>query len=118
LREIHNKFYRLINKQVSQAANMNNGVKTPKVPESKPYDGTPNAEKFKRWLTTLLCWFRVNKYCGAALDGERVVYAVMYLEGTTLMWYDDNIDGIDHEQNTWSFKELVTGLLQQQGLIL
>jgi Aspartyl protease len=29
---------------------------------------------------------------------------------TPLTWYNDNIDGIDHERDMWSFKELVTGL--------
>jgi hypothetical protein len=98
LRAIHNKFYQLIDKQVSQAADTNNGVKTPKVLEPRPYDSAAHAEKFERWLTTLLHWFRVNKYCGAALNGEHMVYTAMYLEGTMLMWYDNNIDGIDHEQ--------------------
>jgi hypothetical protein len=60
LRAIHNEFYQLINKQVSQAADMNNGVKTPKVPEPKPYDGAAHAEKFERWSTILLHWFMLR----------------------------------------------------------
>jgi hypothetical protein len=34
----------------------------------------------------------------------------MYLKGTALTWYDDNIDSIDRQEKVWSFKYLVTGL--------
>jgi hypothetical protein len=69
-----------------------------------------DAEVFKRWLTTLLQWFRVNKYVGRAFDSKHIVFTAMYLKGTALMWYDDNIDGINHQEKEWSFKYVVTGL--------
>jgi hypothetical protein len=25
-------------------------------------------------------------------------------------WYDDNVDGIDHQKEVWSFKMVITGL--------
>jgi hypothetical protein len=34
----------------------------------------------------------------------------MYLEGTAATWYDNNVDGLDHQQDVWSFKLVITGL--------
>jgi hypothetical protein len=107
---IHQKYYLLIDKHLDQEAETSGGVKAPKVPEPQRYSGASDAETFERWLTTLLRWFWVNKYVGRAFNSEHVVFTAMYLEGTALMWYDDNIDGIDCQEKVWSFKYLVTGL--------
>jgi hypothetical protein len=80
------------------------------VPEPQRYSRASDAETFERWLTTLLRWFWVNKYVGRVFNSKRVVFMAMYLEGTALTWYDDNIDGIDHQEKVWSFKYLVMGL--------
>jgi hypothetical protein len=34
----------------------------------------------------------------------------MYLEGTAVTWYDDNVDGLDHQRDVWLFKLVITGL--------
>jgi hypothetical protein len=86
------------------------GVKTPKVPEPKAYRGKGDAEVFDKWLVGLLRWFQVNRYCGMEFDKERVVCTALYLEDTTITWYDDNVDGMDHQNDVWSFKMVITGL--------
>jgi hypothetical protein len=43
-------------------------------------------------------------------DREQVVCMVMYLEGTAVTWYNDNVNGIDHQQDVWSFKLVITRL--------
>jgi hypothetical protein len=47
---------------------------------------------------------------GRAFDSECIVFTAMYLEGTALTWYNDNVDGIHHQEKEWSFKYVVTGL--------
>jgi hypothetical protein len=61
----------------------------------------------------LLRWFRVNRYCGIEYNREQVVCTAMYLEDTAAMWYDVNVNGIDHQRNVWSFKLVITGLYDQ-----
>jgi len=34
----------------------------------------------------------------------------LFLQGATLRWYDDNIDGINHQKDVWSFKTVIAGL--------
>lgn len=34
----------------------------------------------------------------------------MYLEGTALLWFKDNVDGIYRGRISWTFKDVITGL--------
>jgi len=34
----------------------------------------------------------------------------LFLQGDTLCWYDDNVDGINYRKDVWSFKTIITGL--------
>lgn len=34
----------------------------------------------------------------------------LFLNSAALMQYDDNVDGLDHLKEMWSFKMVVTGL--------
>jgi hypothetical protein len=43
-------------------------MKTPRIPEPNMYNVEEDAEVFKGWLTSLLRWFCINKYCGMDLD--------------------------------------------------
>jgi hypothetical protein len=43
-------------------------------------------------------WLRVDKVCSSELDPEQIEYTGMYLEDTTLSWFEDNVDGIDDTQ--------------------
>jgi hypothetical protein len=110
LRAIHNKFHHIINEYLGDRIENLSGVKTPKVPEPKAYRGEGDAEVFDKWLVGLLRWFRVNRYCGMEFDKERVVCTALYLEDTTITWYDDNVDGMDHQNDVWSFKMVITRL--------
>jgi hypothetical protein len=65
---------------------------------------------YERWLSTLLRWLRVNKICRAEYDEECIVYISMYLEGDMLLWLNNNIDSFHHQQEYWTFKEVITGL--------
>ena len=44
------------------------------------------------------------------LEKDCIVCAALFLNSTALIWYDDNVDGLDHLKETWSFKTVVTGL--------
>jgi hypothetical protein len=110
LRAIHNKFHRIIDDYVGVMVENPGGIKTPKVPDPRKYSGEIDTEVFNRWLVGLLRWFRVNRYCGMEYDRERVVCMAMYLEGTAATWYDDNVNGLDHQRDVWSFKLVITGL--------
>jgi hypothetical protein len=43
-------------------------------------------------------------------DRKQVVCMALYLDGTAVTWYNDNVDGIDHQRDVWSFKLVITGL--------
>ena len=86
------------------------GVKPPKVAEPKAYDSEEDAGEFQRWLQSLLRWFRVNRYCGPEYNEDRVVCAPLFLQGSALTWYNNNVDVLDRPQKVWSFKTLITGL--------
>jgi hypothetical protein len=34
----------------------------------------------------------------------------MFLENTTLIWFEDNVDGAYRQRTSWTFKEVITGL--------
>jgi hypothetical protein len=113
LKAIHNKFHRIIDDYLGERVDNTNSVKTPKVPDPKTYQGEEDAEIFDRWLIGLLRWFRVNQYCGMELDKECIVCTALYLEDAAITWYDDNVDGIDHQKEVWSSKMVITGLYDQ-----
>ena len=52
----------------------------------------------------------MNHYCGSEFDEDHVVCTALFLQGQVLMWYSDNVDGMDHQKEVWSFKTLITGL--------
>jgi len=43
-------------------------------------------------------------------DEDRISCMALFLQGDALCWYDDNVDGINHRKDVWSFKTIVTGL--------
>lgn len=110
LRVIHEKYWLLIDRHVSQEVDTGSNVKVPRVPEPKAYNGEEDPEAFERWLTSLLHWFCINRYCGPALDGDCMACVPIFLQGSALTWFNDNIDGMDHQQVTWSFKTVVIRL--------
>jgi hypothetical protein len=110
LRMVHEKYHQLVSQHVGRRVTVSSRVKPPKVPEPKAYAGEEDVEVFERWLTSLLRWFRINRYGGPDLDEDRVVCTAMFLEGTALTWYNDNVDGGGHQLDRWSFETVVTGL--------
>ena len=108
---IHAKLHRTIDEKVSKPSETTvNSKNGPRVPTPPMYKGEEDTEKYEHWLSSLLRWLRVNKICGPDLDADRVEYAAMYLEGTALTWFNDNVDGLYRHKNVWSFKEVITGL--------
>jgi hypothetical protein len=110
LRAIHNKFHCIIDEYLGDRIENLSGVMTLKVQEPKAYRGEGDAEVFDKWLVGLLRWFQVNRYCGMEFDKEQVVCTALYLEDTAITWYDDNVDSMDHQNDVWSFKMVITGL--------
>jgi hypothetical protein len=110
LRAIHSKFHHIIDDYLGERVDNTNGMKAPKVPDPKAYRGKEDTEIFNRWLIGLLRWFWVNQYCRMELDKECVVCMALYLEDAAVTWYDDNVDGMDHQKKVWSFEMVITGL--------
>ena len=110
LRAIHNKYHCIIDDYIGNRVENPGGVKTPKVLDPKNYSGEVDTEAFDRWLVSLLRWFQVNRYCGVDYDKACVVRMALYLNSTAATWYNDNVDGIDHQKDVWSFKLVITSL--------
>lgn len=90
---------------------MSSRVKPPKVPEPMAYSGEEDVKVFEGWLASLsLRWFCINRYGRPDLDEDCVVCMAMFLRGTALMWYNDNVDGESHQLDRWSFETVVMGL--------
>jgi len=88
-------------------------TKSPKVPEPKAYSGKEDAKNFEGWLKNLLRWYHINRYCSMEHDEDHISCTALFLQGNMLHWYDDNIDGINHQKDIWSFKTVVMGLYDQ-----
>ena len=58
----------------------------------------------------LLQWFHINRYCGPELDDDHVACVPIFLQGAALTWFNNNIEGMDHQKETWSFKMVVIRL--------
>jgi len=101
-RAIHEKYCQLINRHTGKSTNSGT-TKSPKVPEPKAYSGEEDAKKFEGW-------YHINRYCGMEHDKDRISCMALFLQGDMLCWYDDNVNGINHRKDVWSFKTVVTGL--------
>jgi hypothetical protein len=92
---MHSKFHEQIDNKVSvpvvSTLEKKGGLRVPTPPN---YEGSTDTETFEHWLNALLHWLRVGKVCGSELDPEQIEYMGMYLEGTALLWFEDNVDGI------------------------
>jgi hypothetical protein len=110
LRAIHNKFHCIINEYLGEMIENLSGVKMLKVPEPKAYRGEGDTKVFDKWLVGLLRWFQVNRYWRMEFNKKWVVCMALYLEDTMITWYNDNMDGMDHQNNVWLFKMVITGL--------
>jgi len=108
-RAIHEKYCQLIDRHVGKSTNSGT-TKSPKVPEPKAYSSEEDAEQFEGWLKNLLRWYCINRYCGMEHDEDCISCMALFLQGDALHWYNDNIDGINHQKDVWSFKTMVTGL--------
>jgi hypothetical protein len=106
------KIHRQIDSKVSVLMELpaTGGKNRPRVPNPPKYSRLPDTEGFERWLSTLLCWLKVNKVCGPDLDSDRIEYTAMFLENTALTWFEDSVDGAYHQRSVWTFKEVITGL--------
>jgi len=104
MRAIHKKYCQLIDRHMGKSTNSST-TKSPKVPEPKAYSSEEGAEKFEGWLKNLLRW-----YCSMEHDKDCISCMALFLQGDALCWYNDNVDGINHRKNIWSFKTIVTRL--------
>jgi len=97
-RAIHEKYCKLIDRHMRKSTDSGT-TKSPKVPEPKAYSGEEDAEKFEGWLKNLLRWYCINKYCSMEHDKDCISCTALFLQGNTLCWYDDNVDGINHQKD-------------------
>lgn len=112
---MHTKFHQQIDSKVSVLCNTPavGGKNGPQVP-NLPKDGrNQDTEEFERWLNGFLQWLKVNKICGSESDSDQIEFTTMFLEGNTLSWLEDNVDGAYHQCMHWTFKDVITGLYDQ-----
>jgi hypothetical protein len=107
LRAIHKKYQSLMERQVGQEVE-HSQMKLPKVLEPKAYEGED--DPFERWLVSLLRWFQINQVCGPELDSELVICMAVFLQGDALMWFNGNINGMDHQWKAWLLRTVIAGL--------
>jgi hypothetical protein len=108
---MHSKFHKQIDNKVSVTiVHLPNRKNGPRVPTPPNYGGSTDTEVFERWLNALLRWLRVSKVCGPEHDSEQIEYTGMYLEDSTLTWFEDNVDGVYRHRSDWTFKDVITGL--------
>jgi len=109
MRAIHKKYCQLIDRHIWKSTN-SSMTKSAKVPEPKAYNSEEDAEKFEGWLKNLLRWYCINRYCSMEHGEDCISCTALFLQGNGLCWYNDSIDGINHQKDIWSFKTIVMGL--------
>jgi len=107
-RPIHEKYCQLIDRHIGKSTHSGT-TKSPKVPEPKAYSGEEDTENFEGWLKNLLRWYHINRYCGMEHDKDHISCMALFLQGDALCWYDNNVNGINHQKDIWSFKTIVMG---------
>jgi hypothetical protein len=112
---MHKKFHKQIDRKVSVLCDTLalGGKNGPRMPNLLKYSRLQDSHEFEYWLSCLLRWLKVNKICGLENDSDRIEFTAMFLENTTIIWFEDNIDGRHHQRSSWTFKKVITGLYDQ-----
>ena len=82
-------------------------------PKPRKYKGQDNLEKFDKWLSHLLKYYRTFKVTGPNCNKDWVLYTGLYLEGLASQWYDQEVNSLDQQVQDWTFKDVICRLFQQ-----
>jgi hypothetical protein len=116
LRDIHRSYHQLVDEQVKIPLHTaNSGIKLSsiRVPLPKAYSGDEDIEQFDGWLHSMLQWMKINHYTGPERERDRIMLTAMYLDEKAKTWFNDNVEGINHQRWVWTFKDVITGLYDQ-----
>jgi hypothetical protein len=80
------------------------------VPLPEKYSGDEDIEQFDGWLHSLLRWLKINHFTGPERERECIALTAMYLSEEAKTWFNDNVEGINHQRQVWTFKDIITGL--------
>jgi len=61
----------------------------------------------------MLQWMKINHYTGPERERDRIMLTAMYLDKKAKTWFNDNVEGINHQRWVWTFKDVITGLYDQ-----
>jgi len=56
---------------------------------------------------------KINHYTGPECKCECVMLTAMYLDEKAKTWFNDNVEGVNHQRWVWTFKDVITGLYDQ-----
>jgi hypothetical protein len=111
--QVHKVYRRMIRHAVGKPVANIDGSKNIKIPSPDTYDGTPDVEIFERWLSTLLRWMAVNRYCGNDHDKTRLQVLGLFLKDKALDWYNDEVDGPHRITVSWKFEDAIIGIFDR-----
>jgi hypothetical protein len=80
------------------------------VPLPKAYSGDEDIKQFDGWLHSMLQWMKINHFAGPECKRDHITLTVMYLDKKAKTWFNDNVEGINHQRQVWTFKDIITGL--------
>jgi hypothetical protein len=116
LQGIHHSYHELVDEQVKILLHIaGSGINflSIQVPLPKAYSSDEDIEQFDGWLHSMLRWMKINHYAGPEREHDCIMLTVMYLDNKAKTWFNDNVEGINHQRRVWTFKDVITGLYDQ-----
>jgi hypothetical protein len=116
LRDIHCCYHQLVDEQVKIPLHtVSSGIKLSsiQVPLPKAYSGDEDIEQFDGWLHSMLWWVKINHYAGPEHEHDCIMLTAMYLDKKAKTWFNDNVKGVNHQRQVWTFKDVITALYDQ-----
>jgi hypothetical protein len=113
LKGIHHSYHQLVDEQVKillHTVSSSIKLSSIQVPLPKAYSGDKDIKQFDGWLHLMLRWMKINHYAGPKCKRDHITLMAMYLDEKVKTWFNDNIEGTNHQRRVWIFKDVITGL--------
>jgi len=87
-------------------------IKGIKIEPPELYDGQDDLVIWERWLNSLLNYFYFYRVVGLQLDSQCVMLMGMQLSRIATTWYTQEVTGLSHAPQRWTFKEVITAMFK------
>ena len=87
-------------------------IKGIKIEPPELYDGQDDLVIWERWLNSLLNYFYFYRVVGPQLDSQCMMLTGMHLSGIATTWYTQEVTGLSHAPQRWTFKEVITAMFK------